>query len=67
MRNILKYSRPNRRRGQVLHIRRLPQDDRVFRLTPALEQAGYRVPAEILVREGYFYKRIRQSIEERKL
>ena len=64
MRNISKYERPNRRRN-VIHVRRLPDDDRVFRLTPALEKAGYLVPPEMLLREGYVYKRIRQAIGER--
>lgn len=53
-----------RRSGRV--VRELQPDDlKAFRLTPALERAGYRVPPEVLLREGFAYKRIRQAIEER--
>ena len=48
----------------MVRVRR-EHDDTVYRLTPALEQAGYRVPPEVLLREGYAQKRVRQVIEER--
>lgn len=41
-------------------------ENKLWRLTPALEQAGYRVPPERLVLEGYVQKRIRQAINDRK-
>lgn len=44
-------------------VRRLTAEDlKVFRMTPALEQAGYRVPPVVLIREGYVQKRKRQVI-----
>jgi hypothetical protein len=58
VRALHKYTRLSRRRDR-LEIRRMPEDSRVFRLTPALERAGYRVPGDVLVREGYSYKRTR--------
>lgn len=62
VRNLRKYERKNRTQLTIL---RLPEDDKVFRLTTALERAGYSVPSEILNREGYVYKRTRQVIDER--
>ncbi len=67
MRNVRKYTRTGWGKKERLQIRRLPEDDRRFRLTPALERAGYRVPPEVLNREGYVQKRLRQVIEDRKM
>jgi hypothetical protein len=64
VRNVRKYVRRGSR-GNVLVMLRLSEDDRTYRLTPALERAGYRVPPEVLNREGFIYKRIRQAIDDR--